>query len=265
MTSAWGAFDSAQIRIREYKTSLASHPVLLFVAMVLLWVVIFPSYLVVRSKIRAGCLERREHPKRLGFAILLLPVGMLLVVALVSAVLFISAGGSIKGIWVTTNSQLAAAASAAGGTSTAQTGTTPATAAPSNAASPLAAGGGCLAYEPVAVSLTGVITRKTFPGPPGYESVEKGDEPETIWVLGVNQPICTDEKKETIDGEEHTTVAEANLQEFQLLISDQETYAKYGSLVGRTVTVTGTLVHGFTGHHHTTVMLSVTAMEPSAD
>jgi hypothetical protein len=114
-TSAWGAFDSVQIRIREYKTALASHPVLLFVAMILLWVVIFPWYLVVRSKIRAGCLERRERPKGLGFAILLLPVGVLVVIALVSAVLFISAGGPIKGIWEITNSQITAAA---GGAST---------------------------------------------------------------------------------------------------------------------------------------------------
>jgi len=109
VTSAWVAFDSVQIRIREYKTALASHPVILFVAMVLLWVVIFPWYLVARSKIRAGCLERREHPNGLGFAILLLPVGVLVVVTLVSAVLFISAGGPIKNIWVITNNSLAAA------------------------------------------------------------------------------------------------------------------------------------------------------------
>ena len=36
-------------------------------------------------------------------------------VALASAALFIGAGGSVKGIWSTTNSQLAAANSAAGG------------------------------------------------------------------------------------------------------------------------------------------------------
>jgi Flp pilus assembly pilin Flp len=38
---------------------------------------------------------------------------LLAFVALASAALFIGAGGSIKGIWITTNSQLAAAAASA--------------------------------------------------------------------------------------------------------------------------------------------------------
>ncbi|MBI5888124.1 MAG: hypothetical protein HZB82_05355 [Deltaproteobacteria bacterium] len=41
----------------------------------------------------------------------------------------------------------------------------------------------CLSYWPAKVRLTGTIVEKTFPGPPEFESIEKGDRPETRWIL----------------------------------------------------------------------------------
>ena len=50
---------------------------------------------------------------------------------------------------------------------------------------------GCLSYETDGVKLTGTISKKTFPGPPNYESIKKGDTPETYRVLQLDKPICT--------------------------------------------------------------------------
>jgi len=47
----------------------------------------------------------------------------------------------------------------------------------------------CMNYEPDAVSLTGKIIRKTFPGRPNYESIKAGDEPETYWILISDKPF----------------------------------------------------------------------------
>ena len=36
----------------------------------------------------------------------------------------------------------------------------------------------------------GTLERKTFPGPPQYESIAAGDEPETVWLLKLDAPVC---------------------------------------------------------------------------
>src|SRR5262245_47035155 len=59
--------------------------------------------------------------------------------------------------------------------------------------------GGCLKYEPTVVRLTGTFVRKTFPGPPEYEDVRKGDRPEIYWLLRLPSPICVDESDPEID------------------------------------------------------------------
>jgi hypothetical protein len=58
-TSIWAAIDSVRVDLRCYKTRIALHPILLFNAMYLLWPVLFPWYLVVRSKIDDGSLARK--------------------------------------------------------------------------------------------------------------------------------------------------------------------------------------------------------------
>ena len=41
----------------------------------------------------------------------------------------------------------------------------------------------CLYVERDIAKITGVFYEKTLPGPPNYESIEKGDKPETKWIL----------------------------------------------------------------------------------
>ncbi len=51
----------------------------------------------------------------------------------------------------------------------------------------------CFVGESDGATLTGVLERVTFPGPPNYESVESGDQPETDFVLQLAKPICYEE------------------------------------------------------------------------
>ena len=41
-TATWAAWDSTQIRLREYKSGVALHPVALWFGIALLWIVGFP-------------------------------------------------------------------------------------------------------------------------------------------------------------------------------------------------------------------------------
>jgi hypothetical protein len=111
--------------------------------------------------------------------------------------------------------------------------------------------GGCLKYEPAEVELRGVIARETFPGRPNYESVEAGDEPETVWVLTLHAPVCVDGA-----GGEDPNVAERDVRQVQLVLS-REQYAACAPLVGKRVRVCGSLFHAITGHHHKDVLMTV--------
>jgi hypothetical protein len=109
----------------------------------------------------------------------------------------------------------------------------------------------CLAYEPAVVQLIGTISKKTFPGPPNYESIKKGDKPETYWVLDLPDTVCTQ-----ASGDNEAVDAVTDLQ----LILTQKQYALYRKFLGRRVNVTGRLSRAITGHHHTPVLMEVTGI-----
>lgn len=111
------------------------------------------------------------------------------------------------------------------------------------------AGNQCLEYEPSVVELTGTMKRVVFPGPPNYESVKEGDQPEIYWVLYLDSAICVNG-----DPKGDFKQAETKIKSLQLLIGN---YDKYRHLLGQKVTVKGMLTHAFTAHHHTPVMLGV--------
>src|SRR3954466_12373190 len=71
----------------------------------------------------------------------------------------------------------------------------------------------CLSYDGDRVELTGTISKKTFPGPPNYESIKKGDTPETYWVMHLAKPICT-----TASGDDD---AEKGVTDIQMILPQQ--------------------------------------------
>lgn len=95
--------------------------------------------------------------------------------------------------------------------------------------------------------LSGMLIRMTYPGAPNYESIAEGDAPEMVFILKPDQPISCAVGAPQFDSEKL----------MQLLFTDTKNYKKYQDLVGRQVTVNGTLTYAETGHHHTPLMIDV--------
>ena len=98
----------------------------------------------------------------------------------------------------------------------------------------------CLYYGDV--SLTGRLVQQTYPGPPDFESVTKGDKPLVIWILQLDIGAC-------IISSDPSYPNVYNEREIQLVLgADQyartDQYAKYRSLLGKKIAVTGSLQPG---------------------
>jgi len=113
----------------------------------------------------------------------------------------------------------------------------------------------CLSYEPAVVTLSGTVVRKTFPGPPNYESVKKGDRPETSWFLDLPETVCVNESQT----EPNLNPKQNGIHEIQLVLKPEQYQHK--GMVGRKVLATGTLFGEHTGHHHTPVLLMVSTLD----
>lgn len=116
----------------------------------------------------------------------------------------------------------------------------------------------CLKYEPEVVELHGMVKRVVFPGPPNYESVKKGDEPEPYWVLFLPKEACVQGDPKN----EFNSETEKNVRSLQLMDVD---YKKDRSLLGKSVIVKGTLMHSYSGHHHTPVLIQVKSIEKAPE
>lgn len=59
-TALWAAADSKKISLKKYKSGLSYGPIVLFLAVALLWIAGFPWYLHLRYKIKNGLAEFKE-------------------------------------------------------------------------------------------------------------------------------------------------------------------------------------------------------------
>jgi len=112
---------------------------------------------------------------------------------------------------------------------------------------------GCKSYGPASVSLHGTLRRQTFPGPPNYEDVHKGDKPELFWLLKLDSPICVAQDK----GEPDLNPRQKDVREVELVLT-KEQVGRANALLGKRVVAIGTLFGAHTGHHHTPVLLTAT-------
>jgi hypothetical protein len=119
------------------------------------------------------------------------------------------------------------------------------------------AGSKCLAYEPSVVTLKGTLIRKTFPGPPNYESIRKGDRAEVYWLIQLASPICVN-----ADPSSDLNSSEKEVREVQLVMTS---YAKYENLIGKRVIATGSLFSAHTAHHRTPVLLTLSKLDVIKD
>jgi hypothetical protein len=117
----------------------------------------------------------------------------------------------------------------------------------------------CLSYEPTVVTISGTLVRKTFPGPPNYDSVKKGDRRETGWFLDLPENVCVKVDR----AEPDLNPKQSGIHGIQLVLQPRQC-AQYKSLVGKRVIATGTLFGEHTAHHHTPVLLTVRTLEDAA-
>jgi hypothetical protein len=102
----------------------------------------------------------------------------------------------------------------------------------------------CVEYG--TASLAGTLVRQTYPGPPDYESVTKGDEPQIIWVLQLEERTCA--------YSDWTYTSRYGEREVQLIL-DAEQYARYQGFLGKQLIVTGELVRGGARHEKRLVLV----------
>ena len=117
----------------------------------------------------------------------------------------------------------------------------------------------CLSYEPAVVTLSGTLVRKTFPGPPNYESVRKGDRPETSWFLDLSEGVCVNESTTEPD----LNPKQRGIREIQLVVKPEQ-YQQHKGMVGRKVLASGTLFGEHTGHHRTPVLLTLRTLDEAS-
>ena len=113
----------------------------------------------------------------------------------------------------------------------------------------------CFTYESDVVTVSGKLVRKTFAGPPNYESTKKGDAAETGFYLSVKQPICA-----VASHGSEINESERNVSLVQLVL-EPSGYEQLRPLLGKSVTIKGSLFSAHTGHHHAPLLLNFAGVE----
>ena len=107
----------------------------------------------------------------------------------------------------------------------------------------------CLSYEPAQVTLVGILTSRSLPGPPNYRSIAHGDYPETVLILELNEPICVSgDPSSGSNRKSHSRITEV-----QLLTRGIDPRR----FIGKQVHASGSFFGAHMGQHRTPVVLSV--------
>jgi len=108
------------------------------------------------------------------------------------------------------------------------------------------------------VTIQGVSLKLAF-GPPGFGEDPKHDAREDYLALILGTPVCV-----AASPKPHTDdVADANIRTMQLVFPSGEAFQHAKQWIGKQISVTGGLYHGFTGHHHAAVLLEVNEIGPA--
>jgi hypothetical protein len=107
-----------------------------------------------------------------------------------------------------------------------------------------------LSYQPTVVKLKGTLRIKQYYGPPNFGENPETDAKEELPVLDLISPVNVRANPNPMAEFDRTSVEE--LLEIQLILKKP-----HKQFINKTVYVTGTLFHAFTGHHHTDVLMDV--------
>lgn len=112
---------------------------------------------------------------------------------------------------------------------------------------------GCVGYSDT-VTVSGILVRETHPGPPNYEDVARGDQPETHFFIRPSEPLCARADATNSDEQDLDSVVSV-----QLLL-DSAGYRRLRPLLDSTVSLRGTIFSRQTGHHHAPLVLTPLSM-----
>ncbi len=112
------------------------------------------------------------------------------------------------------------------------------------------------------VELVGTISRETFPGPPNYESIEKGDKPETYWIFTSQEKFSCAKKFNYGDGDEDFHGIDGAFNRFQLAMNEDLYKAKKPFLY-EDVRIKGKVFAALNGHHHTKMLIEISDIQPA--
>lgn len=107
-----------------------------------------------------------------------------------------------------------------------------------------------LSYEPAVVELRGKLITKWYYGPPNYGEDPITDSRELLPILVLDHPVNVRGNPDPEAGPNKVSVE--NVRDMELVLT-----IPHKNMIGKKVIVKGTLFHGFTGHHHTDVLMSV--------
>jgi hypothetical protein len=110
----------------------------------------------------------------------------------------------------------------------------------------------CVRYWSDTVTVAGKVRRHVYPGPPNYESIRRGDEPQPVLLLRLDVPLCTRASKEY--------TAYEDVREVQIL-ADPLDFRFAERHLGKRVRVRGTLTGADVGYHHRDVLIDATDKE----
>jgi hypothetical protein len=82
-------------------------------------------------------------------------------------------------------------------------------------------------------TFTGHLDLELFPGPPNYESTDKGDRADRIFMLTLARPVCAN------DAKDHTITPEIPVTRIHVVGPDAATRDWLASQTGRTITLSG--------------------------
>jgi hypothetical protein len=100
------------------------------------------------------------------------------------------------------------------------------------------------------VALEGRLTLETFPGPPNYESVRRGDAPERHYILALRRDICIEDGGDFADPEER-------FRHVQLFSTRRRVAARLAGARGQRVRVRGQGIAANNARHHAPLVVDV--------
>lgn len=120
--------------------------------------------------------------------------------------------------------------------------------------------GGCPEFEGDAVSLLGTIRLETFPGPPNFDSIHRGDKTIREFVLELDQPVCV---KAWPDREEGPLPALEGVKRVQALMPiDIPIEPELLGRLGEPVWLHGKLVAPGSRYHYLPLLIQTRRMTP---